>query len=134
MHTRIGTMVLALALAGGVGCQGTKKPGPPVAVKGAVTLDGKPLAVGEVTFVKAGEPPAVLEVRAGSYSGAVRPGRNRVEVRAYRAGPKSPTALSTDDPIPKVNYLPGRYNAHSRLEADVVAGGTNDFKFEVQSR
>src|SRR5262249_20334252 len=125
MHTRIGTVVLTLTLAAGVGCEGAKRPGPPVAVKGAVTLDGKPLGEGEVTFTAGGEPPAVMEVKGGSYSGAVRPGKNRVEVRAYRVGPKSPTALSTDDPNPKVNYLPDRYNAHSQLQADVAAGGTN---------
>lgn len=126
--------VLFVSALGCGGGGGAKKPGATVDVKGTVMLDGKHLPEGKITFLFPGEPPAEMDVKGGAYAGKAAPGKNRVEVRAFKAAPKSPTALSTDDPSPKVNYLPDRYNAASTLEADVKADGANDFTFKVTSR
>jgi hypothetical protein len=115
-----------------VGCADVKKP-VPVPVKGTVKLDGKPLADGEVAFCLFGEPPRVILVKDGQFSGEVLSGSNRVEVHAFKAGPP----LSTDPTKAptKVNFIPDRYSSiNSKLTADVAVGGSNDFSFAVTSR
>ncbi|OAI39997.1 hypothetical protein AYO40_00890 [Planctomycetaceae bacterium SCGC AG-212-D15] len=57
----------------------------PVSVHGKVTLDDKPLAAGKISFVVLGEPPVVLDIKDGAFTGQVKPGKKRVEIRAYRA-------------------------------------------------
>jgi hypothetical protein len=113
------------------GCSGKKEP-PSVPVKGKVTLDGKDLPEGEITFIVFGHAPNIVPIKDGAYSGKAMVGKNRVEIRAYKQGP--PLSTDPSGPPTKVNYVPDRYNGHTTLEADVTAGGANDFPFTVTSR
>lgn len=126
--------LLCLVLTGLVGCGGGKAGPTPVDVKGTVTLDGKPMPDGDIRFVLEGQAPTVFPVSNGAYSGKANAGKNRVEVRAYRKAAPSPTALATDDPNARVNYLPDRYNSQTTLQAEVKPGAANDFPFTVTSR
>ena len=104
-----------------------------VAVKGTVNLNGKPMPEGEISFdLGRGQPPVVLPIKDGSFSGEVFGGKNRVEVNAYKQGPP----LSTDPkgPPTRVNTVDARFNFQSTLTADVTAGGPNEFKFDVRSK
>lgn len=102
-------------------------------VTGSVTLDGKPLPEGDISFVIPGEAPALIPVRDGNFKGKALAGKNRVELRATKALPKPANALPTDE-APRMNLIPDKYNVQSRLEANVTAGGENSFKFEATSK
>ncbi|WP_157369660.1 hypothetical protein [Zavarzinella formosa] len=115
------------------GCGDTgKKKAASVPVKGTVTLDGKPLPEGEMSFGLTGEAPVILTVKDGAFSGNAYVGNNHVEIRAYKDGP--PLSTDPEKKPSKVNYLPDRYGYKSTLTAEVASGGANDFKFEVTSR
>ena len=133
MDLRFLCCLLAIIPAAAAGC-GDGKTHPTLAdVSGTVTLDGKPLADGEIAFVVTGEAPANIPVKDGAFSGKAFSGKNRVEVRATKTLPKSPKALPTDE-APKMNLIPDRYNIRSTMETTVNAGGAKDLKFEVKSR
>ena len=102
-------------------------------VTGSVTLDGKALAEGEVSFVVPGEAPALIPIKDGNFKGKAFAGTNRVELRATKTLPKPANALPTDE-APKVNLIPDKYNVQSKLEANVTAGGQNSFNFEASSK
>lgn len=113
-----------------VGCG---KYGPPQApVKGKVTLDGHPLPEGEITFLVSGNAPTILPIKDGEYQGKAVAGKNRVEIRAFVDGP--PLSTEPNGPPTKLNYLPDRFSGHSKLQANVVAKGANDFSFPITSR
>lgn len=124
---------LSLALVWVAGCSPAKKGVPLSDVKGTVTLDGKALAEGEITFSIPGEPVNTLPIKEGAYAGKASVGKNKVEIRAYKTAPPSPTALSTDGP-PKANYIPARYNDQTTLSAEVAAGSNDIPAFAVTSK
>ena len=113
-----------------VGCG--QKSAPMATVSGKVNLDGKPLPEGEITFLGPGGAPIILPIKDGAYSGKVAAGKNRVEIRAYKAGP--PMSTAPNGPPTKVNYLPERYSGQSKLEADVAPSGGDIPPFEITSR
>ena len=115
----------------GVGC--TKGEGPKSTVSGTVTLDGKPMAEGEVSFIIMGKPPELMTVSNGTFQGQAQVGKHRIEIRAYRMG--QPYFMGTTKfEASRENYLPGRYNSESKLTAEVTSTGPNEFKWEVQSQ
>jgi len=127
----IPTLCLLILVAAG-GC-GPKKPRN-YPVKGQVKLDGEPMKEGEITFAQPGVPPQPLPITNGTFSGEVREGKHRVEIRMYKMG--APTKMA-DETIPgsKENVLPAQYNTESKLpEATVTAAGPNEFKYEVTSK
>jgi hypothetical protein len=117
-----------------IGCE-SKLTAPPTAeVSGTVTLDGKPLADGDVMFANpaGGFPPDVLAVKNGAFKGMAKTGKAKVEIRAYRPATKKPTtAESVAGPE---NYLPARFNTASTLTAEITATGLNPATFEVQAK
>lgn len=123
----------AIVMLGSIGCGDGKSHTAQVDVLGTVTLDGKPLADGEIAFLVTGEAPANIPVKDGAFSGKAFSGKNRVEVRATKTMPKSPKALPTDE-APKINLIPDRYNIRSTMETTVGTGGAKDLKFEVKSK
>ena len=114
------------------GCSNAKNEPAEQSVKGQVMLDGKPMAEGEVTFAVIGVPGRPMVVTNGAFSGKAVAGKNRVEVRSFKAGP--PLSTDAEKKPTQVNFLPDKYSAQSKLEADVKAGDANDFKFEVTSK
>jgi len=116
-----------------IGCDGGANKVAKVPVKGSVTLDGKALPEGEITFEgAAGSAPTILEIKNGEYSGEVGVGKYRVSIQSFRAGP--PLSTEPGGPPTKVNFIPERYNGHTTLEANVTKEGPNDLKFAVTSR
>lgn len=100
-----------------------------VAVKGSVTIMGKPLAEGEIYFVVSGYAPNIIAIQNGEYKGNAKIGNNRVEIRAWKAGPP----LSTDptNQPTKVNTIPPEFNDASKLTAEVASKSENSFNFKA---
>lgn len=132
-------MAIAFLAAVLLGC-GKQPVGPPRGTAhGNVSLDGKPIAVGTITFApkdaKAG-PAWIGAVKDGRYaSGAGGPivGRSRVEICASRT---EAAESSNDQRDWKRNYVeavPARYNSQTTLEADVQTG-ENSFDFELKAQ
>ena len=124
---------LALVIAG---CGGTTEL-PTGRVKGKVTLDGKPLEAGRITFdATDGTSPIDIEIKAGEYDGKVPTGPKTVRVQAFKMVdmPKNGMTGPLYDKQVEQNYIPERYNIKSALKADVTAGGPNEFKFDVTSK
>lgn len=125
---------LALGILAVIGCTGNEPY--PVPVSGTVTLDGKPLADGQISFITLGQVPETVPIVDGKFSGKAVWGSRRVEIAAYRPYqipaeiPESMHALMKDG---KENYLPQRYHRDSTLTADVTRGGPNSFNFELES-
>lgn len=126
---------LALAVLLSAGCE---PKGPyPVPVKGTVTLDGKPLAEGVISFVDLGDVPELIDVKDGVFNGRAKWGQRRIEIAAYRPYqipkevPESMHALMQGG---KENYLPERYHLKSELTAEVTKNGPNEFSFAVTSK
>jgi len=123
-----------------VGCGGgkvkvaTKR----VPVSGTVTLDGKPLAVGRVTFdAQNGEPPTTCVILNGVYMGAVMIGKNKVMLIAtIKQTMKEKMKMDGPgyDEIVEFNVLPDRYHSKSEIIKDVADSGPNKFDFDLQSK
>jgi hypothetical protein len=112
------------------GCSGSDRPLP---VSGEVLLDGKALGTGTIALLgEGGATPESFEIKDGKFEGRARPGKKRVEIRAYAEG--TPTTMSdmVVEGSGKVNFIPERYNKNSTLTAEVTASGLNPSKFELQ--
>jgi hypothetical protein len=103
-------------------------------IKGTVTLDGQPMASGEITFVVLGKHTALLPVTGGTFSGEVSVGANRVEVYSYKEGGEVVEMGGQKYGGGRVNVIPAKFNADSTLKAEVAPQGANEFKFEVTSQ
>src|SRR5947209_15511095 len=123
-------VLVALVPLAGCGGGGPK----PVAVSGTVDLDGKPLDDGQVTLVgEGGAVPGTFPVKDGKFDGQAKPGKKKVEVRAFKAG-KATKMGDMEIPATPENYLPARFNTETTLTAEVTASGLSPNKFEVQSK
>jgi hypothetical protein len=119
----------------GVGCGSSERPeAATFAVKGTVTLDGKPMESGEVIFTAPGNTAAAsFEVKGGAFSGKAAAGENKVAVFSYKQG----EAVQMGDQKfggEKVNFIPPQFNQQTTLTAKVAESGANEFKFEVTSQ
>lgn len=104
-------------------------------VSGTVTLDGSPMAEGEVTFAE----PAKgaydsIKVIDGKFEGPVQPGKKRVEVRAYRPGKPNTEMYGPDAKAEPENYIPAKYNNESTMTAEIPESGASDLKYDVTSK
>jgi len=92
-------------------------------VKGAVTLDGKPIDGGVITFVPAdgNSQPEAVPITSGEYSVTMPVGDKRVEIYwAPPGGQAVDTATQGREQI--VQQIPARYNAQSTLTHTVTKG------------
>jgi len=129
----IGMVVCCGALLALAGCQ--KPPPKPVPVNGTVTLDGAPLAEGDVLLLNsAGLAPDTLPVKGGAFQGMAKPGKVRVEIRSYRPAKPPTTPIPQESTPGPENYLPARYNTESTLTAEVTASGLNPSQFDLKSK
>lgn len=121
-----------------LGCSGSDQRG---AVKGTVSLDGKPLADGRIEFLPAAGnkgPSTGTSITAGTYSlptiqGATL-GPNRVEIRAnVRTGNKVPDPATGGTLDEILEGVPPKYNTESTLIVEVKSG-QNVFTFALESK
>ena len=123
------------------GCGGPVDNLPRQAVSGTVTLDGKPLERGTLSFQpESGLPTAAaVPIAGGQYSipraeGLV-PGSYRVLISSTpQAAPTAsrPPPPGQATPPPK-ELLPEKYNASTTLSAQVKEGSANTFDFALES-
>ncbi|MEQ9071977.1 MAG: carboxypeptidase-like regulatory domain-containing protein [Gimesia chilikensis] len=101
-------------------------------VTGIITLDGNPLSGAEVVFEPASGAPSVGKTdESGSYeliynqdaSGAL-PGQHTVRISKF-GEPGSPSDTE--------NQIPAKFNANSKLTAEVKAGD-NTLNFDLESK
>ena len=126
-----------------VGCGGAATDGlPRHAVSGSVTLDGKPLDSGSITFDPAGGAANSTSggslIQGGNYSIAqamgLTPATYKVSIRSggdapppASEAPGAPKRKATKDPIPE------KYNSKSILQVELKDGGTGRFDFDLKS-
>jgi hypothetical protein len=131
----------ALCLAVLTGCGGAKVP-PRVALEGTVTLDGKPLADGNIRLLPAADTDGGMigaKIADGRFAfpaeRGASPGKYRVEIGASRPTGRKVPDPRREEPVDEfVQYLPDRYNSQSTLTAEVTATGPNRFEFALSSR
>jgi len=135
-----------LALAALAGCG----PGNPLgreAVSGRVTLDGKPLEFGNISFdpvVPTGGVRSGALITDGEYSidahKGLPPGEYKVRIFAGEANPpdmQAPDGGELPAPaaeLPGVSLIPPEYNVQSDIVREVTADGDNRFDFEIETQ
>jgi hypothetical protein len=142
---RLSLLSAALALTA-LGCGGRSDDYPREPISGTVTLDGKPIERGYITFEpKSGQPTqSGGMIEQGKYevpvqSGAV-PGAYSVAVFAeaakvaVNASPGTPEYEAAAKKVSSGNPVPAKYNFNSILKAEVKAGEPNVFNFELTSK
>ena len=135
------TVLAVLALGIGAGCGSPE--GPELPVTGRVTLDGTPLADGEVTFEAAdGRDRSYYgRIEAGEFSFESTVGLKRVRIsQLERVDDPDGVPGTPGDPVGPENpafrmeeRIPARYNVQSELEVEVTQGGPNEFTFDLTS-
>ncbi|WP_165246353.1 hypothetical protein [Paludisphaera soli] len=130
----------ALVVAAVVGCGDSSEP-PRLPVSGKVTLDGKPLPAGQLTFVPLdGRTASVAEVRDGAFQtdGSTGPAPGRYQVEIYAVESTGKTIPSPDIPGATIeeerDLVPERYNVKSELTAEVKPDGDNAYEFALTSQ
>ncbi|MCR9232813.1 carboxypeptidase-like regulatory domain-containing protein [Gimesia chilikensis] len=126
-------VTLSLLAASLTGCGGGGADTPELGeVTGIITLDGNPLSGAEVVFEPASGAPSVGKTdESGSYeliynqdaSGAL-PGQHTVRISKF-GEPGSPSDTE--------NQIPAKFNANSKLTAEVKAGD-NTVNFDLESK
>jgi hypothetical protein len=125
-----------VALLPAAGCGGPKVL-PEYPVKGTVTLDGSPMAEGEIYFIDpATSTSSVLTVANGQFEGKSEAGNFKVEINQFREETVQADATGYAPPggTTKKNVVLPEYNANSTIKAEVKAGGPNEFKFEAKTK
>ena len=142
---RTGPEILFIAVTmAAAGCGGASRAG----VSGTVTVNGQPLEAGDISFAPVapqGGPTAGAAIVRGRYKVSAEqgllPGEYKVQVHAFRGtgkktwdGMGEPSAPASQKHYVEEmeQYIPAAYNDATELRARVVAGKTNDFKFDLQ--
>lgn len=123
-------LTIALLLAGVVGCG---RAGPKTyAVAGVVTLDGKPLPEGLISFrtVENGSI-ETMNIKNGQFHGVARDGERRVEIYVMEMKKQEIGGMQASF---KRNVLPARYNTATTLTAKVASDGRNEYAFALESK
>lgn len=127
--------------AAGCGGEATRVP-----IRGSVTLDGAPLADGQITLVPLAAtngPTAGAPIVDGSFAISADQGPTvgsyRVEITAMRVTSKQQRTMNTAtgqlESVPAYeSIVPPRYNRNSELSIEVTAHGPNEFSFPLTSK
>jgi hypothetical protein len=138
------------------GCSGGDDDFPRERISGTVTLDGKPLETGRITFMptETTGPSTASEaaIKNGAYEISVdqglAPGPYRVTISspvpmdappkpaAAKPGFDTVSGAGAPDAVEEVllrEAVPAKYNAQTTLKADVTKGGKNEFPFDLKS-
>jgi hypothetical protein len=141
MQCTTGMMAMVAVALTAAGC-GSGDGIPRHTVSGKVTLDGKPLEDGQITFTPelAGNPAAGATIKAGAYrlgrSEGPAAGPHRVNIWARRpTGKKTPSDVEPGTFVEETReIIPNRYNVNSELKADIKDSGGNRFDFALTSK
>jgi hypothetical protein len=103
-----------------------------VPVSGTITMDGKPLTDGLVSFktVQTGDI-ETMNVKDGQFRGNAKEGDRRVEIYTFRINKGDFGGMPMEF---KANLVPPRYSSESTLTAKVTTEGPNEFAFSIQSK
>lgn len=124
----------------GCGLAGGCDPAPAGAtVTGQVTVDGRPLAKGVITYVPADTTgrPVSAEVVDGRYEVATTAGPKKVMLSAPTVIARHRESSAPDAPMVEqtAESLPAKYHAETELTFDVKPGGnTKDWAVEIVRR
>jgi hypothetical protein len=111
----------------------------PSIVSGTVTLDGKPLKQGAISFIPtAGDAPtAGGGIRDGAYTVEAPAGAKRVEITGYEVVGQVPAyGNDKNGPMKEVtkSIVPPTYNTVSNLTAEIKSGKNENVNFELKSK
>jgi len=136
--------VLTATAAACAGCNRSAR----LPVSGTVTVDGQPLASGEIAFAPAAPGQgntAGAAIERGKYSISAEqgllPGDYKVSIHAFRGtgkknwdGMGEPTAPESQKKYVEQleQYIPPRYNDATELTASLRSGKSNNLNFELQ--
>jgi len=111
---------------------------PEYPVRGTVTLDGSPMAQGDVIFRD--DTKAIFStfsVSNGQFSGKSEAGTFKVEINSMQdqtAAADSATGYAPPGGTTKKNVVLPQYNAESKQTAEVKSSGINEFTFEAKTK
>ncbi len=129
------SFVVVVLIGAMAGCSADTKHG---SVSGTVTLDGQPLASGNIRFVPADGQTATADafIADGKYTARVPVGNKRVSISASKVVGKRKAYETPDSPTIDIveELLPARYNVQSELTLDVKAGEQEPPAFELKSK
>lgn len=130
-------LVFSAAAAAGAGC-GRSDEFKHVGVSGKVTLDGKPLPDGTITFVPLVSGPAAhTTIADGAYtiarSEGPAPGSYRVEIsKSEPTGRQVPDYEYPGKTVAETrNVVPERYNVNSELKVEIKENDQQTFDFSL---
>jgi hypothetical protein len=105
-------------------------------VTGTVTLDGTPIAAGDITFRDAAGQigSSAGKIIDGKFSFESSPGSKRVEIMAMRDVPGKMDTSNPGEEVPmREQYIPASYNTETTLTAEVSAQ-SKSFDFDLTSQ
>lgn len=128
---RSGILVTTLATFMFAGCSNEPRLYP---VSGSVSLDGQPVADGDIMFVSTDgvRGPDPGKIKDGNYALKTTEGKKRVEISASKIRPGGARG-GGGEPVPE-EYIPTRYNMESKLNADVQPNNKNRFDFTLEGK
>jgi hypothetical protein len=122
---------LCLILAAVTGCGGPTGPAT-TSVSGKVTMDGAPLATGDIQFDApdmTSVAPASAPIVNGEYTAKVQPGKKIVRITSSKPGAPDPVMGQG----PPVQVVAKEYNVKSTLTTDVGTSEQKDVNFDVKT-
>jgi len=122
--------VLGLGLMVFVGGCGPSEP-KTYPVSGTVTWNGEPLPDGDIVFID--EAQEHLQdhgkIKNGKYEGRVKAGKKKVQILATKESGKFDPAMGA---VPRIQYIPLRYNGETTLKTEIKTEGENTFSFPLK--
>ncbi len=139
---RSAMLAACLAAAVAAGCSSDADELAREAVSGTVTFDGQPLERGAITFVPEGQVPTQggASITDGKYSIAKSEGLVAGNYNVAITSPLGDAEKAKDavtnapgmPPKPPKDLIPAQYNKKSTLKAEVKAGASNVFDFNLE--
>ncbi len=101
-------------------------------VSGNVTIDGKPLATGDIIFESpdGSQTPARGQIKDGLYIVKTLPGPKKVKITASRPSKKIDPTMGA---APQEALVGPNYNSNTQLTAELKAGKNAGVNFEVKA-
>lgn len=102
-----------------------------IEVKGKVTIDGAPLAEGEIIFedVKGLVTPVGSKIKNGEYVVLMLPGAKKVKIQASRPAKKIDPLMGSAAQEARISP---EFNTQSKLTADIKPGPQPSLDFQVK--